>query len=43
MSQFTRRQFLKTSAFAAGAAAFSAHSWGQVAGANSDVRVAVSV
>src|SRR5215471_18540547 len=41
MHQFTRRQFLKTFSVAAGAAAFSAHSWGQVAGANSDVRVAV--
>ena len=41
MSQFTRRQFLKTSAVAAGAVTFSARSWSQVAGANSDVRVAV--
>jgi predicted dehydrogenase len=41
MTQFTRRQFLKTSAFAAGATAFAAHSWGQIAGANGDVRVAV--
>jgi predicted dehydrogenase len=41
MSQFNRRTFLKTSALAAGALAFSARSWGQVTGANSDVRVAV--
>jgi len=41
MSQFTRRTFLKTSALAAGAVAFSARSWGQVAGANGDLRVAV--
>jgi len=41
MSQLTRRKFLKTSALAAGAAALSARSWGQVTGANSDVRVAV--
>src|SRR5262245_29925552 len=41
MTRFTRRQFLKTSVIAAGAAAFSAHSWGQVAGANGDIRVAV--
>jgi len=41
MNQFTRRQFLKSLSLAAGAAAFSARSWGQVAGANSDVRVAV--
>ncbi|OHE89655.1 MAG: dehydrogenase [Verrucomicrobia bacterium RIFCSPLOWO2_12_FULL_64_8] len=40
MPQLTRRTFLKTSALA-GAAAFSARSWAQVAGANSDVRVAV--
>jgi predicted dehydrogenase len=41
MTQFTRRQFLKTSVVAAGAAALSAHSWGQVTGANGDIRVAV--
>jgi predicted dehydrogenase len=40
MNRFTRRKFLKTSAFAT-AAAFTARSWGQVPGANSDVRVAV--
>src|SRR5947207_1269930 len=41
MNQVTRRSFLKTSAVAASAAALSARSWGQVVGANSDVRVAV--
>ena len=41
MNQLTRRSFLKTSAFATGAVALSAHSWGQVVGANSDIRVAV--
>ena len=41
MNNLTRRNFLKTSALAAGAAALSARSWGQVAGANGDVRVAV--
>ena len=41
MSKLTRRAFLKTSALATGAVALSAHSWGQVVGANSDVRVAV--
>src|SRR5580700_2822556 len=41
MNQLTRRKFLKTSALAAGAIALSARSWGQVTGANSDVRVAV--
>ncbi len=40
MNQFTRRSFLKTSALAAGAA-LSARSWGQVSGANGDIRVAV--
>jgi hypothetical protein len=40
MNQFTRRKFIKTSAIA-GAAVFSARSWAQVAGANSDIRVAV--
>jgi predicted dehydrogenase len=37
----TRRTFLKTSAIAVAGAALSARSWGQVMGANSDVRVAV--
>ena len=41
MSQITRRFFLKTSALAGAAVAFSARSWAQVAGANGDVRVAV--
>ena len=41
MNQFDRRTFLKTSALAAGAIAFSARSWGQVTGANGDIRVAV--
>ena len=40
MNQFTRRDFLKASALAVGAG-LSARSWAQVAGANSDVRVAV--
>jgi len=41
MTKLSRRSFLKTSTFAASTLAFSAHSWAQVAGANSDVRVAV--
>jgi predicted dehydrogenase len=41
MNRLTRRRFLKTSALAAGAVAFSARSWSQVARANSDIRVAV--
>ena len=41
MNQFNRRSFLKTSALATGAFALSAHAWGQVTGANSDIRVAV--
>jgi predicted dehydrogenase len=41
MNKFSRRKFLKTSALVAGALAFSARSWAQVAGANSDVRVAI--
>ncbi len=41
MNQLSRRSFLKTSALAAGAVAFSARSWAQVAGANGDIRVAV--
>ncbi len=40
MTPFTRRSFLKTSA-AAGLTAFTARSWAQVAGANSELRVAV--
>jgi len=41
MKHFSRRQFLKTSALVAGTLAFSARSWAQVAGAYSDVRMAV--
>jgi predicted dehydrogenase len=41
MSHLTRRTFLKSSAVAGAAVAFSARSWSQVAGANGDVRVAV--
>ncbi|HEY0862831.1 MAG TPA: Gfo/Idh/MocA family oxidoreductase [Lacunisphaera sp.] len=37
----SRRTFLKTSALGLAATAFSARSWAQVAGANSDIRVAV--
>ena len=35
----TRRSFLQTSLFAATAATFSARSWAQVEGANSDIRI----
>ncbi len=38
----TRRTFLKTSAAAAAGTALSARSWGQVAGANGDIRIAVA-
>ena len=41
MRPHSRRAFLKTSALAAGALAFPARSWGQVTGANGDIRVAV--
>jgi predicted dehydrogenase len=41
MTHLTRRAFLKTSALATAGVILSARSWGQVAGANSDVRVAV--
>lgn len=41
MSQLTRRTFIRNTALAGVATAFSARSWGQVAGANADVRVAV--
>src|SRR5882724_11361334 len=41
MNHLTRRNFIKTSAIAAAGVAFSARSWGQVSGANGDVRVAV--
>ncbi|HEX3729307.1 MAG TPA: Gfo/Idh/MocA family oxidoreductase, partial [Opitutaceae bacterium] len=37
----TRRTFLKTTALAAAGSALSARSWGQVAGANGTIRVAV--
>ena len=39
-SRFSRRRFLQTSAFA-GATAWTARSWSQVSGANSDIRIAV--
>src|SRR5882672_7927555 len=42
MTHLTRRSFLKTSAIATAGVVLSARSWGQVAGANSDVRVAVA-
>jgi predicted dehydrogenase len=38
----TRRSFLKTTALAVGATALSARSWGQVTGANGDIRIAVA-
>jgi predicted dehydrogenase len=41
MNTLTRRAFLKTSAIAASGLALSARSWAQVAGANTDIRVAV--
>jgi predicted dehydrogenase len=41
MNSLTRRTFLKSSALVTASAAFSARSWAQVAGANSDIRVAV--
>jgi predicted dehydrogenase len=41
MSSLSRRSFLKTAGLATAAAAFSARSWSQVAGANSAVRHAV--
>jgi predicted dehydrogenase len=41
MTPIKRRTFLKTTALGLAATAFSARSWSQVAGANSDVRVAV--
>ncbi len=42
MKSFSRRSFLKTTALAAATAGWSARSWGQVAGANGDVRVAIA-
>jgi predicted dehydrogenase len=41
MSKITRRSFLKQTALAAGALSWTARSWAQVSGANSDIRVAV--
>jgi predicted dehydrogenase len=41
MNSLTRRTFLKHSTVAAGAVVLSARSWGQVAGATTDLRVAV--
>ncbi|HEX3719503.1 MAG TPA: Gfo/Idh/MocA family oxidoreductase [Verrucomicrobiae bacterium] len=41
MNKITRRAFLKKSALGAGALGLSARSWGQVAGANDDIRIAV--
>jgi len=42
MNPVTRRTFLRHTALAGAAAALSARSWAQVAGANSDVRLAVT-
>ncbi len=41
MNKLTRRSFLKSTALTTAAVSWSAKSWSQVAGANSDVRVAV--
>jgi predicted dehydrogenase len=41
MTTLTRRTFLKTSALGLAGAALSARSWGQVAGANGDIRLAL--
>ncbi len=41
MKNITRRAFLKRSAYGAGLLSLSARSWGQVAGANDDIRMAV--
>src|SRR3954465_8359725 len=41
MSQFTRRTFIRNTAILGAATALSARSWGQVAGAMTDLRVAV--
>jgi predicted dehydrogenase len=41
MSDLSRRTFLKSSALAAAGASLPARSWGQILGANSDIRVAV--
>ena len=42
MFPLTRRSFLKTTALASAGAAISARSWSQVAGANSDIRLAIA-
>jgi len=41
MNHLNRRTFLKTSAIASASVGLSAHSWGQVKGANEQIRVAV--
>jgi predicted dehydrogenase len=41
MRKLTRRNFLKQTAFAAGALSLPARSWSQVAAANGDIRIAV--
>src|SRR4051812_42892750 len=41
MKNLNRRQFIKSSALAAGAAALPARIWSQAPGANGDVRIAV--
>src|SRR4051812_7803628 len=41
MNKFTRRSFIKTTAFGAAGISLSARSWSQVQGSNSDVRFAV--
>jgi predicted dehydrogenase len=41
MSQITRRNFLRNTALSAAALSLPARSWGQIAGANDDIRVAV--
>jgi hypothetical protein len=41
MKQFTRRNFLKSSLLATAGLSLPARSWAQVAGANSDIRIAV--
>jgi predicted dehydrogenase len=41
MSALSRRTFIKTSALAAAGAALPARAWGNILGANSDIRVAV--
>ena len=41
MTTYSRRTFLKTATLVTAATMLSARSWGQVVGANSDVRVAV--